>query len=816
MADKIPFFQWRCDLSTGKLTCDAQLLDFLGYDKKVQLTLDSICKSFGEKQTIELQQQIKNTLVSQQSSTNTFLSTLLNDEYLIEFYVNFEDKKQANLALVGHIKLLKKYAYAAQINEALILTFTHSQKALMLADADHYIIKVNDAYCSETGYLEHELLGKHARLLKPGHYGADFYRKIWSKVDECKVWRGEILAKNKQAEIYTHDIILRRLDLNSGEHFYFVESTKLDVSTDIFTGSDLNDSKLYIPDKITFTKELENAYSCLSPNKTIVFVAFTAQSLQKINSSLIQWLIMQRFNIAGQHGHLGLISHSIFGAYWVMNKDADKINLLLQKVKNTLEAMGDDQSLSSININLHINMGASILFADANSHGQLMTHSMQTLIANPRNNEGAIYYFDRLFTKRFDKKQVLAKLLKAALINDQIEVNYQPIIDMNSMRINKFEALLRIKLDTALSYTTQELINIAEEHDWVDEIDRKVTRKALKALPLLQKHFQCEEIGMAINRSLANDRVSKCCLEETIEILQHSGADLSKVTIELTESAFFDNIERQKIWVEKLQKQGVQVALDDFGTGYSAFSYLKNLSVNILKIDKSFITGLTTDSNEYTMIVMLTKLAHQMGVKVVAEGVENIDEFKLLSRIKVDLIQGYLINKAQSLEKILSSSSNPVRQELFSLVYQRPLITVSRIMNSQYGRISPDQRLFDAKRLFSGQIDNYILVMNEGQCIGILRSKDMFAALSPYLDTEGEQKRDLLTLEKRVHQVMNRAFSRLTLTSHVADLDEIFLQDPEAIVVVQNEQSTGCLGVVTIHELLKYKLIEQDNDVSDE
>ncbi|MFT6984612.1 MAG: PAS domain S-box-containing protein [Psychromonas sp.] len=809
----IPPFQWQLHLQSGELIGDAPLLNFLGYAKNSKLTLDSLFKVFKAEQVTQLKKMVKQTLVSQQSCTGTFVTTALKSRYLIEFYFDLDSQQASDLMMVGHLRLLKRFPQAAQIDEIMGLIFASTTSGMMLLDADHNMLMINKQYCSETGYLEHELLGKNIQVLKSDHYSDDFYNKLWSKVDNCKIWSGELLAKNRQDELYTNELKLRRLDLLCGDHYYYVESVKLDVSANLFTNYELPQSKQHLPDKQAFTEQLAESYNELSTNKTIVVAAFTVKSSHKINSSVMQWLIAQRFNITEHSAGLGLISDKIYCAYWVQNKDADKINILLQKTVKTL-SQGDPHDLTE-SLNVKINMGVSVLAVDANSPVQLLTHSMQTLIANPCSDEGAIYYFDSRFSKRFNKKEILAKLLKEALKNDQIAVHYQPITDIRSMQICKFEALFRVELNTTLSYNTQELISIAEEHNWVSEIDRKVTKIALSALPLLQKHFHSLDIGMSINRSLANDRISKCCLEETIDILLDSGADLSKVTIELTESAFFENIEWQKMWVEKLQAHGVQVALDDFGTGYSTFSYLKDLAVNIIKIDKSFVTDLTLDSNEYSMIEMLTKLAHKMGGRVIAEGVETIDEFKLLSRANVDEIQGYIVSKPQPLEIILSASACPIQKELLKLIYQPPVTTVDCLMNREFSHISSDDRLFNARKLFNEQQQTYLLVINESQCIGVLNSADMLAALSPYLETEGEQKRDILTLEKRVHQVMNKEFPKISANSPVASLEPIFLQRPDAVVIVTNEQSKSCVGVVTIQELLKYKLVVKYDPLND-
>ena len=125
-------------------------------------------------------------------------------------------------------------------------------------------------------------------------------------------------------------------------------------------------------------------------------------------------------------------------------------------------------------------MGASVLSVDAKSTQQLLSHSVQILITSPNKNESEINYFDPRLSKRFNKRKTLSKLLYKALKANKIEVYYQPIADIKEMCIVKFEALMRITLDTDISYNTQELIEIAEQYGWVDKIDMAVTKIALQ------------------------------------------------------------------------------------------------------------------------------------------------------------------------------------------------------------------------------------------------------------------------------------------------------------------------------------------------
>ncbi|WP_413701253.1 EAL domain-containing protein [Psychromonas sp. KJ10-10] len=523
--------------------------------------------------------------------------------------------------------------------------------------------------------------------------------------------------------------------------------------------------------------------------------------LQKVSESMLKWLIAQRFIESKHIGTLGEISNDMFIGMWVVEKNADKVNALLQNMLKVLSGGNQANELDLISI---INMGASVLSVDAKSTQQLITHSVQILITSPNKNESVINYFDPRLSKRFNKRTTLSKLLYKALLAEKIEVYYQPIADIEKMCIVKFEALMRINLDTEITYNTQELIEIAEQYGWVDKIDMMVTKIALQDIKKIRKHYLKDDIGITINRSLSNDKVSNCCLEDTLKLLVKSETDLNLVTIELTESALFENLDRQRTWVEKLRKLGVSVALDDFGTGYSSFTYLNKLPVNIVKIDRSFVTNITLNSNEYMMIEMLCRLTHKMGGKVIAEGIETEEELLLISRAKVDMLQGYLFSKPISLKQIISGPRNPVKAELLDMCYQQQYAFANGVMNEEFYSIASDERLLEAKEAFAEYDTDYLVVLEKRRCVGVLARSELNKALSPYLGTKSEQKRDLLTLEKRIHQVMRKEIFTFKENTPVEEIEKTLLENTNEVIIIHNDLK-HCVGIITANIMFNHK-----------
>jgi len=807
-----PSFNWQFSLKEKRFDCDPLLPSFLGFHQQRKISISQLFSCFDRRQASEITRAFKAVIASQTSFDTFVIINTLEKRSLIKLTINpIKNKKSAVQGELCYLQLLPSIE---QENESLKEMFYSAETGRMLATSDHIIIMVNKAFCKETGYQEHELLGKHAHILKSGDYSKEFYKRLWETIDTTKFWRGELLAHTKQKEIYTREVQIQRFEIEHGSHFYFASSINLDVPASLLHSLPQkgDNSHSHIPKKAKYNAELQQCFEKISSEQTIVVATFKINWLQKISDFTACWLVSQRFQTSKIVGTIGEISQGIYSIYWVDDKNPDKIDTLLRQLLSVFSYGFEN---GGFDIFSTVNIGASILSVDGKNPAQLISHSTQTLIANPTREYSSLYYYDRRLAKRFDRHQVLAKLLKQALNNKQVEVYYQPIVEIPSLKIREFEALFRIKLDTELDYNTQELINIAEAYNWIDEVDAMVTKIALNALPELQKHYANDDIAIAINRSLANDRVTHCCLEDTIDILVASGANLKNVTIELTESAIFENFDQQKQWVEALQKHGVKIAIDDFGTGYSSFAYLNNLPVNFIKIDRSFVTDLTLDSNEYAMIEMLCKLARKIGAKVIAEGVETAAEFRLLSRAKVDLLQGYIFSKPLSLTKILSTPATPFPQALSQCIYQKQIASIADIYIKEFKTVEFDDRLSSIKEQLALEGGAYFIVLENKKCRGILYSHDYYATVSPYLDTKSEQNRDLLTLDKRVHQVMEKDVKTLHIDSDIKLAERFFSAHPHSIIVITNNEDE-CMGIATVQALLRYQQLTSGDVESDD
>ena len=791
-----PAQPWSIHLKSKRFTCTPLLAKQLNFNSP-SVPLSQFFNLFESTQSLHLKQSIKQACEQGRSTELRLVLTIDKQRYLAQVEITADDKGAAEL--VGKLKILQKHLSQQQEMSVLRKLFDEAKNGLMVADTNHHILMVNQEFCRETEYTESELLGTHAGVIKSAQYDAAFYQKLWHAINEHQYWEGELLATTKSGGSYAHEALIQSIELGNDTKVYATTTRKIDVSMATLSHNQLSEPQIQLPNKAAFEAALEVIYQRLPTNRTLVCIAFNADMSASISPDMKAWLISQRFDSIGFDGFLGQISSSMFGLCWDSEKKVDIINSTLWSVIRRLVGTRKDDALKLAPV---LTVGCSVLALDAAGPKQLLSHAIQALIANQQMATPTLYYFDRRLTQRFDRVTVLTKLLNQAIEAEKVEVYYQPIVSLPDLKVVKFEALFRANLATELEYNTQELIQIAEKNRWIDKIDNTVARQAIKDLRILQRHFNNPHLEMSINRSLHNDLLSRSCLEETLQLLIHSDVNLDQITLELTESAFFQDLDRQKMWIEKLSQAGIKIAIDDFGTGYSSFSYLLNLPVSIVKIDKLFVDNVAEGRNEQAMIDMLTTLTHKMNGKVIVEGVESIRQLNMLSRLKVDMLQGYLFSKPKSLADLLEINPANMFCHLASHVYRDTPLTAISIMATEFITVGLDDRLAKLKTLFERHSIQHLVVIENSQCQGIVDRAALYEAISPYLNSKSEQQRDTITLNKRAHQIMNSSPTIMPSTATQEECHQWLLKHPHDMIIVTGSVGV-CVGVITSKELLE-------------
>jgi diguanylate cyclase (GGDEF)-like protein len=235
--------------------------------------------------------------------------------------------------------------------------------------------------------------------------------------------------------------------------------------------------------------------------------------------------------------------------------------------------------------------------------------------------------------------------LRRALQRHEFQVYYQPIVSLQNQKLSGFEALLRWNHPERGVISPTEFIPVAEETGLIIPLGEWVLREACCQMRIWQEEFPAAA-DLTISVNISGKQFSHPNLVEQIQnILQQTGLDTHSLKLEITESRFMENIESTVAMLSELQALGIQLSMDDFGTGYSSLSYLNRFPINTLKIDRSFISSVDTDAEKLEIIRTVVMLAWNLGMDVVAEGVETAEQFAQLKILKCESGQGYFFSK---------------------------------------------------------------------------------------------------------------------------------------------------------------------------
>ncbi|HXI74312.1 MAG TPA: EAL domain-containing protein [Pyrinomonadaceae bacterium] len=294
---------------------------------------------------------------------------------------------------------------------------------------------------------------------------------------------------------------------------------------------------------------------------------------------------------------------------------------------------------------LTASMGISASSDSANGASSILQNAGAAL-RRARNNGGNNYQFYTADMNATSLKRLsLETSLRYAIDNEEFVTFYQPVVDLSSGEIDGFEALVRWQHPELGLLAPIEFLDLAESTGLIVEISECVMRAACRQTLQWQKQGR-KNLRIAVNVSARHFR-QKNFIDRIVHIVAESQLDPRSLELELTESSIMENPEAAAEVLNEIRALGIAIAIDDFGTGYSSMSYLKLFSVNTLKVDRSFVSGVATDPHNAAMVRAMVTLAHDLNLRVVAEGIETEAELVFLKHLQCDEGQGYFFSKPQ-------------------------------------------------------------------------------------------------------------------------------------------------------------------------
>ena len=310
------------------------------------------------------------------------------------------------------------------------------------------------------------------------------------------------------------------------------------------------------------------------------------------------------------------------------------------------EAIRAPYELGSHSVVVDTSIGIAVAPNDGTDPEPLLKAADMALYGAKADGRGTYRFFETAMDERMKARRELEVMLRQALANDEFELHYQPLVSLQDSRITCCESLLRWNHPERGTISPAEFVPVAEEIGLIVALGEWVLRKACADAAAWP-----EDIKVAVNLSPIQV-MSQNLVPMVVNALAAAGLPAQRLEIEITESVLMQNSEATLATLHRLRELGVQISMDDFGTGYSSLSYLRSFPFDKIKIDRSFITGLSEGDDSVAIVMAIAGLARSLGIRTTAEGVETEQQMQQVRALGCTEMQGYLFSPPGRIEKI--------------------------------------------------------------------------------------------------------------------------------------------------------------------
>lgn len=540
-----------------------------------------------------------------------------------------------------------------------------AQEAIIVTDAKTQILRVNKAFTAISGYSAEESIGKVPNFLSSGKHDQSFYDAMWAQIKHKGRWEGEVWNRRKNGEIYPERLVFSAVKDNKGDVINYVASladiTDSKAASDEIKNLAFYDPLTQLPNRRLLLDRLEQALASSSHSGQIGALLFldidhfktlndtlghnAGDSLLKMIAARLRSCVREADTVARIGGDEFVILIEDLGDEKLMA--ATYTETLAEKIKNLIS---QPYKLDSSEYSGSTSIGAT-LFLDHEARVEDVLKQADIAMYQAKDSgRNAIVFFDIQMQEAIASRVKLERELRSAIENNQFELYYQIQTNRDQAPIGA-EVLIRWIHPELGVILPAKFIPLAEDTGLILPIGEWVLDAACAQLKKWQSQTLTREFSLSINVSAKQFNHEQFVTQVHETVMRHA-IDPAFLSLELTESMLLKNVELMIDKIIELRKVGVRFELDDFGTGYSSLQYLKRLPLNQLKIDQSFIREIATDTNDQMLVRTIISMAHNLGLKVIAEGVEDEPQRQFLIDNGCDHFQGYLFGKPMPIDML--------------------------------------------------------------------------------------------------------------------------------------------------------------------
>jgi diguanylate cyclase (GGDEF)-like protein/PAS domain S-box-containing protein len=536
--------------------------------------------------------------------------------------------------------------------------------AIMVTDENNLIVDINPAFTKITGYTLDEVAGKDPKIMKSGRHDKEFYRQMWQAILNEGEWHGELWDRRKNGEIFVKSANINVLYRSDGSVYRYVEQfsdiTEKKQKDELIYRQANYDQLTSLPNRRLLMDRLQQALaSSARRGREGALLFIDLDNFKNLNDTLghdigdiLLQQVTQRLETSIREGDT--VARLGGDEFVVMLLDlseqpieaAAQVEAVGEKI---LAALSQSYQLGTHTYRCTASIGVTLFSGNQLATDELMKQADIAMYQAKKAGRNALRFFDQQMQKNISARVSLEDELHNAIGLQQFCLFYQIQVD-NEHRQLGAEALIRWIHPERGMVSPNSFIPLAEETGLILPIGLWVLETACAQLKVWQQGKLTGHLTLAVNVSAKQFRQADFA-DQVQAAMQRHGIKPKLLKLELTESLLQENILDTIATMNTLKEIGVEFSLDDFGSGYSSLQYLKRLPLDQLKIDRSFVRDVATDSSDKAIVRTIIAMAHSLNIDVIAEGVETEEQRQLLLENGCIHYQGYYFGRPAPIEE---------------------------------------------------------------------------------------------------------------------------------------------------------------------
>lgn len=579
--------------------------------------------------------------------------------------INFLDNPEIKGVLVSMRNVTERKQ--AENDLRIAATAFESQEGIFITDADSVILRVNRAFTAITGYTAEEAIGKKPTLLKSGRQNSGFYAAMWTSLRQTGAWQGEIWNRRKQGEIYPQHLTITAVKDSGGLVTNYVATltdiTQQKAAADKIERLALYDSLTGLPNRQLLRDRLISALASSSRSgRKGALLFIDLDNFKTLNDTLghdmgdaLLQQVAQRLEACVREGDT--VARLGGDEFVVMLEDlsehafeaAARTEAIGGKI---LDSLTRPYSLAQQEYYSSSSIGATLFNGHEQAVDELLKQADIAMYQAKTSGRNAMHFFDVQMQARINARVRMEADLRLALSEIQFKLYYQPQV-CHDNRILGAEALIRWQHPQQGLVPPGDFIPVAEETGLIIPMGLWILETACAQIKAWEGNALYSHLQVAVNVSARQFRQADF-VDQVCRILGRTGINPDRLKLELTESLLLDDIGDCIRKMNTLREAGVFFSMDDFGTGHSSLSYLTQLPLDQLKIDKSFIHNIDEKEADAVIVQTIIGMSKNLGMQVIAEGVETESQRAFLEQLDCPIYQGYLFSEPLPVERFES------------------------------------------------------------------------------------------------------------------------------------------------------------------